>query len=85
MKPLPGFVRKHWPLFVVVLLSAWLSNYIGYRDGYSKASEEVAVVTQRLLMENCLTFNQNLEDLGKPERMDCSLFSDLNPSATSGI
>lgn len=67
----------------MVLLSSWAAYHLGHRDGYSKASEEVAKVTQQLLMENCLSFNNNLEMLGKPERMDCSLFSDLNPSAMS--
>jgi hypothetical protein len=81
VKSLPVFVRKHGPLFVVVLLATWVAYHIGHRDGYSKASEQVAVVTQLLLMENCLAFNANLEQLGKSERMDCSLFSDLNPSA----
>lgn len=72
---------KHLAVLVLVLLAVLYGKHTGYQAGYQDASEEVAVVTQRLLMENCLTFNMNLEDLGKPERMDCSLFSDLNPSA----
>lgn len=80
MKPLPVFVRKYGPLFVAVLLSTWIGYQMGKRDGYSRASEEVARATQRLLMENCLDFNATLEELGKPERMNCSLFSDLNHS-----
>lgn len=82
MKSLNRFLRKFGPLFLAVLGSGWLCYQMGFRDGYNTAAEEVAVATQRLLMENCLSFNTDLARMGKSERMDCSLFGELNPSVT---
>lgn len=77
------FFRVYWKHLVVMALlgaSVIYGKQVGYQAGYQDASEEVAITTQRLLMENCLSFNADLARMGKPERMDCSLFSDLNPS-----
>lgn len=84
MKKAVEFVKRNMKSIITVIvvgLALWMWYNVGYRQGYNRASEEVAVTTQYLLMENCLSFNANLESLGKLERMDCSLFSDLNPSA----
>jgi hypothetical protein len=70
-------------MLLIVGMLVFAATY-SYHRGYNKASEEVAMISQALLMENCLSFNASLEQHGKPERMDCSLFSDITPSASPG-
>lgn len=76
-----AFLKRHRYFILTVLitiLALQTAKWLGYREGYRDAGQEVARATRLLLLENCQAFNRDLAAQGKSERMDCSLFSGLS-------